>query len=133
MFVGIGYLGIFAALGRAIVTSKDIFNPLCLILFIGVVRYCCPAFLRLLGIEPHEDVAVFYRLMGLSDSDWFWAHVLVLTSFAGISLGWFLVQERRSKLLCWTFLSGPVSIMRRYWPWLSAGRRLLCLSLRMLP
>jgi oligosaccharide repeat unit polymerase len=94
MFVSIGYLGIFLAVGRAINASKDIFNPLCLILFIGMVRYSCPAFLRLLGIEPHEDIAVLYRLMGLSDSDWLWAHVLVLTSLAGIVLGWFSVQER---------------------------------------
>jgi oligosaccharide repeat unit polymerase len=93
MFMGIGYLGILVAFGRTVVASKDIFNPLCFVLLICLVRYSCPAFLLLVGITPPEEIAVFYRLMGLSGSDWLWAHVLVLTSLAGIVLGWFLVQE----------------------------------------
>jgi len=63
-------------------------------LLIGIIRYSCPAFLLRVGIEPPEDIAQFYRLMRLSDSDWPWAHVLALTSLAGIVLGWFLMQPK---------------------------------------
>ena len=90
--LGIGYLGIVIALSTAVVTSKDVFNPLSFILLVGFVRYSVPAFLLLLGIEPPEEIAEFYRLMRLTDSEWPWAHTLALTSLAGIVLGWFLTQ-----------------------------------------
>ncbi|MGH7794183.1 MAG: oligosaccharide repeat unit polymerase [Candidatus Binatia bacterium] len=91
--MAIAYSGIVVAFGTTVVASRDVFNPLCFVLFIGIVRYSCPAFLLLVGVEPPEDIAQFYRLMRLSDSDWPWAHVLALTSLAGIVLGWFLLQS----------------------------------------
>jgi oligosaccharide repeat unit polymerase len=95
IFIAIAYLAIFAGFGRTVIASRDVFNPLCFVLLIGLVRYSCPAFLLLAGTEPPEEVALFYRLMGLRDSVWLWAHVLALTSLAGVVLGWLVVQGRR--------------------------------------
>jgi oligosaccharide repeat unit polymerase len=97
IFMTVAYSGILVAFGTTVVASRDIFNPLCFVLLIGIIRYSCPAFLLRVGIEPPEDIAQFYRLMRLSDSDWPWAHVLALTSLAGIVLGWFVMQGGASK------------------------------------
>jgi oligosaccharide repeat unit polymerase len=94
LFLAIGYLGILAGFARTVISTRDVFNPLCFVLLIGLVRYSCPAFLLLAGIEPPEEVALLYRLMGLTDSDWPWAHVLVLTSLTGVVLGWLAVPGR---------------------------------------
>jgi oligosaccharide repeat unit polymerase len=97
IFMGIGYLGVFVVLLRTVILSRDIFNPLCLIFLIGLVRYSCSAFLLLAGIEPSEEIALFYEVMGLSDSDWLWAHVLALTGLAGVAMGWLVVRGQSSK------------------------------------
>lgn len=97
VFMFIGYLALFICVGRTVIASRDIFNPLCGVLFVGFVRYCVPALLLLAGIEPSEGAARFFNLMNLSDSDWFWAHVLALTGLAGVALGWLIKGEGSSK------------------------------------
>jgi len=89
IFMGIGYIGVVVAFRHSIISSRDLFNPLCVVMFIAFIRYSSPAFLLMAGVEPPPGISEFYRLMGLSESDWLWAHVLTLTSIAGIALGWF--------------------------------------------
>jgi oligosaccharide repeat unit polymerase len=107
ILMGPAYLGLFLVFRTAAVTSRDIFNPLCLVLVIGFIRFSCPAFLFLAGIEQPDEVALFYREMGLSESDWFWAHVLALTSVAGVALGWLVVRRHSPNSLPLHFYFPP--------------------------
>jgi len=93
-FLTLGYLGILAGFFRAVVSTRDFLNPLCFVLLIGLLRYSCPAFLLLAGTEPPEEVVQLYRLMGLTDTNWPWAHVLAVTSLAGVVLGWLVVPGK---------------------------------------
>jgi hypothetical protein len=97
VIMGIGYMGAVVAFRHSIISSRDLFNPLCIILFISFIRYSSPGVLLMAGVEPSPGISEFYRLMGLSESDWLWAHVLSLTSIAGIALGWFLVRGQPSE------------------------------------
>ena len=108
LFIALGYLAIFVAVGKTILASRDFFNPLCLVLLIGFVRYSCPAFLLLAGIEPPKEVADSYQALGLSDPDWLWGHVLALTSLSGVALGWLIARGKssRSWRLDFCFASG---------------------------
>jgi hypothetical protein len=80
-------------------STRDLFNPLCVVFLICFVRYSGPGFLLMAGVEPPPAISEFYRLMGLAESDWLWAHVLTLTSVAGIALGWLLVRAQPSESL----------------------------------
>lgn len=106
-FLVLGYLAIFVGAGKAIIASRDFFNPLCLILLIGFVRYSCPAFLLLAGVSPPKEVADSYDLLGLMDPDWLWGHVLALTSLCGVALGWRAARAKVPRLGLLNFSVGP--------------------------
>jgi hypothetical protein len=91
----LGYFVIFCAFGKAFSVWKDIFNPLYLVLTIGLVRYSAPACLLMMGIDPPFEAMQFYVQMHLADRDWQWAHVLALTGVLGVILGWSLVHGQR--------------------------------------
>jgi hypothetical protein len=97
IFMGIAYLGLFVFFRHSIISTRDLFNPLCVVFLICFIRYSCPGFLLMAGVEPPPGISEFYRLMGLAESDWLWAHVLALTSIAGIALGWLLVRGQPSE------------------------------------
>jgi hypothetical protein len=99
IFMTIGYIGVVVVFRHSIISTRDLFNPLCVVLFICFIRYSSPAFLLMAGVKPPLETSIFYQLMGLSESDWLWAHVLTLTSVAGIALGWFLVRAQPSEPL----------------------------------
>ena len=94
LFLVVGYLAIFVGVGKTVIASRDFFNPLCLISLIGLVRYSCPAFLLLAGVNPPKEVADSYESLGLSEPDWLWGHVLALTSLCGVALGWRIARAK---------------------------------------
>jgi oligosaccharide repeat unit polymerase len=103
----LGYVGITAILVTSVIELRDVFNPLCAVLLVGLVRYSCPGFLLLAGVEPPEGAARFYKLMGLSDPDWLWGHVLALTSLSGVGLGWLAVRAQVLKRTALDFSFAP--------------------------
>jgi oligosaccharide repeat unit polymerase len=94
VFLVAGYSTVFAALVKTIRAWRDVFNPLCLVLAISLIRFSVPAFLQLFGIEPTEEVRLFFRLMGLSSRDWWLAHALALTGALAVIHGWYLLPGR---------------------------------------
>jgi oligosaccharide repeat unit polymerase len=94
IFLTIGYSVVLFAFVRAIRIWRDIFNPLCLVLVIGFIRFSCPGFLLLSGVEPPAEIGLFFQLMRLSDGDWQWGHALALTGLLAVVLGWILVPGR---------------------------------------
>jgi oligosaccharide repeat unit polymerase len=96
-FLVIGYIAVLFAFLNAANAWRDIFNPLCSILAIGLIRFLIPGSLLLIGVEPPERVAVFYELMHLGDSDWLWGHALALAGLLGVILGWTLGPKHREK------------------------------------
>lgn len=103
LFIVTGYTAVFFAFMRAVNIWRDLFNPLCLILLIGFVRFSCPGFLLLNGTEPSEGIGLFYQLMQLSDREWQWGHALALTGLLAVVLGWILVPGRRVDGKCLNF------------------------------
>src|SRR5215468_3981748 len=79
-----GYLAVLLAFFRAIHIWRDIFNPLCIVIAIGVARFSLPVILLLIGVEPSQETELFFELMGLSARDWQFAHALALTSVLGV-------------------------------------------------
>src|SRR5438093_5770349 len=77
-FLPAAYLAIVVAFVRTIQAWRDPFNPLCLVLIIGLVRFLVPGFLILNGAEPEGEVMSLFQSMKLSDSDWEGANVLAL-------------------------------------------------------
>jgi oligosaccharide repeat unit polymerase len=72
-------------------TSRDLLNPLCLFLIIGFVRFFLAGILFSSGVEPPDEVYLFFQWLHLSDSHWQWGHALALVaSLAGI-LGWLFI------------------------------------------
>jgi oligosaccharide repeat unit polymerase len=107
VFIGIGYIGLFLVFRHSLISTRDLFNPLCVVFLICFIRYSCPGFLLMAGVAPPPAISEFYRLMGLSESDWLWAHVLTVTSIAGIALGWLLVRGQPSQRLRIGFSFAP--------------------------
>lgn len=102
-FQPFAYLTIFSAFILTVHAWRDSFNPLCLILVAGFVRFLLPGALILNGVELSEDVSAVLTVMKLTDQDWQWGYALALLGLTGVVLGWFLVQgevvsERRIKL-----------------------------------
>ena len=93
-FLPAAYLAIVFAFVRTLHTWRDPFNPLCLVLIIGVVRFLLPGILILNGTEPDGEAMLLFQLMKLSDSDWEWANALALVGMLAAVLGWLLVQMR---------------------------------------
>jgi oligosaccharide repeat unit polymerase len=95
VFFTAGYIALLFAMVRTAHVWRDPLNPLCLILFIGFVRFSCPGFLHWSGAEPPKEVGDFFALMGLSDSNWQWGHALALAGLLAAVAGWFFTQPRR--------------------------------------
>jgi oligosaccharide repeat unit polymerase len=93
-FLPAAYLAIGFAFIRTLHTWRDPFNPLCLILTIGFVRFLLPGILLLSGTEPPDAVMLLFDLMKLSDSDWAWGNALALMGILATVLGWLLIQIR---------------------------------------
>ena len=103
-FTALAYTAILFALIRSIQVWRDSFNPLCLICAIAVVRHFLPALFLLNGVEPPEEVRLFFTAMKLSGDDWRWGHALALFGVLAAVLGWLLVQ-RSSSTEGWSDLS----------------------------
>ena len=91
-FLPAAYLAIVFAFVRTLHTWQDPFNPLCLVLIVGVVRFLLPGILILNGTEPTGEGMVLFRSK-LSDSDWEWGNALALVGILAVVLGWFLIQR----------------------------------------
>lgn len=106
-FLVAGYLAVFLILLWAVRFWRDLFNPLCLILVLGFVRFSLPAFLVLFRVDP--QIALF-EMMGLRSQDWQLAYVLALTGILGVVIGWFLIPGRVDRALQLKFrFAGGVS------------------------
>jgi oligosaccharide repeat unit polymerase len=82
------------SLATSVRAWRDPFNPLCLVLGVGFIRFFLPGILLLNGFEPAEGVRRFFQLLQLSDSDWVWGHALSLLGVLGIVLGWLGTQPK---------------------------------------
>ena len=84
------------AIGVAVVltlnTWRDPFNPLCLIIAAGFVRFLLPGALVLSGAELSDEVSAFFNSLKLTYHDWQWGWALALIGLSGVVLGWLLVQ-----------------------------------------
>ena len=96
-FVPAAYLTIGISLVRSTQTWRDLFNPLCVILVVGFVRFFLPGILLLTGSELPAETDLFFRQMNLSDADWQWGHALALLSSLAVVMGWLFVQEERDE------------------------------------
>lgn len=88
LFLAVVYPAIFLVLVRTALSWRDLFNPLCLVIVMGVIRFGVSGILLIFGADP--EVWVF-RAMGLQWESLQLGHVLALTSLSGIALGWFLL------------------------------------------
>src|SRR5919109_4564155 len=68
-FFAAGYSAVLFAFVRTVRVWRDPFNPLCLVLVIGFVRFSCPGLFLLIGAEPPGEVGLLFELMKLSDRD----------------------------------------------------------------
>jgi oligosaccharide repeat unit polymerase len=93
-FLVAGYSAVLFAFVRTVRLWSDPFNPLCLVLAIGFIRYTSSAFLLMFGVEPSVEAMTLFQLMGLSSRDWQLGHALALTGLLGVLLGWSLVPGR---------------------------------------
>ena len=91
-FQPVAYLAIVCSFILTLHTWRDLFNPLSLVIAVGVVRFLIPGLLFFLGVEPEGEAAAFFRMMRLSDHDWQWGNALALTGLCGVVLGWLLAQ-----------------------------------------
>lgn len=94
VFLVAGYSTVILALVKTVRFWRDVFNPLCLVLAISLIRFSIPAFLQLFGIEPTEEVELFFRQMGLTGREWWLAHALALTGALAVIQGWYLMPRR---------------------------------------
>jgi oligosaccharide repeat unit polymerase len=92
-FEPVAYLTIVFSFILTLQIWRDPFNPFCLIIVVGCVRFLIPGLLLTLGVEPDGEVGAVFGLMGLSDHDWQWGNALALTGLCGVVLGWLLVQS----------------------------------------
>ena len=91
-FLPAAYLAIVLAFLRTLHTWRDPFNPLCLVLTVGLGRFLIPGILILTGVEPDGEAMLVFQLMKLSDSDWEWANGLALVGMLAAVLSWMLIQ-----------------------------------------
>ena len=91
-FVPAAYFAIVYSWVKALQAWRDPFNPLCLVLTVGFVRFFLPGILILSGTNT-ERVGLF-DLMGLTHHDWQWGHALALLGILAVVLGWLLVHAR---------------------------------------
>lgn len=94
LFLPGAYLTIVFVFLRTLHAWRDPFNPLCLVLIVGAVRFLVPGILILTGTEPEGEAMLTFSLMRLSDSDWEWANALALVGMLAAVLGWLLIQIR---------------------------------------
>jgi hypothetical protein len=96
-FVPVAYAAMVFSTGTSVRVWRDPFNPLCLALGVGFVRFFLPGILLLAGVEPMAEVQQFFDLMKLSDDDWAWGHALSLLGVLGMVLGWLATQPALSQ------------------------------------
>lgn len=90
-FVPAAYFALLYSSVKAFRTWRDPFNPLCLVLAVGCVRFFLPGILVLSGAK--EERGGLFQLMKLTDHDWQWGHALALVGMLAIVLGWLLVHS----------------------------------------
>ena len=91
-FVPAAYFAILYSSINALRAWRDPFNPLCLVLAVGFLRFFLPGILILSGAND-EQIGLF-QLMKLTDDDWQWAHALALVGMLAVVLGWLLVHAK---------------------------------------
>lgn len=90
VFLAIGYGGVVAGLYRTVRQSRDVLNPVMLVLVLAFVRFVIPAII-VSGGGPRVEL---FRLMGLTSADWLLGHVLGLTGMLGVMTGWLAFPRR---------------------------------------
>ncbi len=83
-----GYSAILATLIQAARFWRDWYNPLSLVLALGLIRFSLPALLLMIGVAPQVDFPGWHLL------DFQAGHVLAVTGLLGVVLGWFLVSAK---------------------------------------
>ncbi|HET8580414.1 MAG TPA: O-antigen polymerase [Nitrospiraceae bacterium] len=100
LFLVTAHLAILAAFVGAARSWRDAFNPLCVILAIGFVRFDLPGLMLMWGADPQSE---FLLAMRLSATDWQLGHVLALTGLLGIVLGWVMAPGRSGRMTALEF------------------------------
>jgi oligosaccharide repeat unit polymerase len=80
------YATLLFVLVTVVRTWGDWLNPLLLICLGGFIRFGIPGLLLMLGVEP--DLPLF-QLIGLTNDNWLWGHLLALMGLTGVVFGWF--------------------------------------------
>lgn len=83
-----GYSAILVYLFRTALFWRDWFNPLSLILAVGLIRFSLPALLLMAGVDPEVEFP------GWDALDFQAGHILAITGLLGTVLGWLLVSAR---------------------------------------
>lgn len=86
IYLTLGYTALLFALLTVAHLWTDWLNPLCLILFIGFLRFSLVGFLLLIGTEPEIPI---FELMRLDANHWLQGHSLAVLGLLGVVIGWF--------------------------------------------
>jgi oligosaccharide repeat unit polymerase len=86
IYLTLGYTALLFALLTVTHLWTDWLNPLCLILFIGFLRFSLTGFLLLFGAEPGNPI---FELMRLDANHWLLGHSLAVLGLLGVVIGWF--------------------------------------------
>ncbi len=96
VFIVAGYLAILLVFLTSVRIWRDWFNPLCLILGLGFIRFSLPGLLLMFGANPQFE---FFPGIGVQSLDWRMGHALALTGLLSVAIGWSLVQGRSGRPL----------------------------------
>ena len=95
-FVPLAYFALLYSSMKAFHTWRDPFNPLCLVLAVGFVRFFLPGILIWSGAQDNQQGGGLFQLMKLSEHDWQWGHALALLGMLAVVFGWLVVHAQFS-------------------------------------
>jgi hypothetical protein len=95
MFVALlvlgSYMALIAAFIRTMRSTRDILNPLSVIVLLGTIRFTIPWLLVSSGIETQNTL---FQLLRLESIDWQRGELLALVGMLAFSLGWMIMSDR---------------------------------------
>jgi len=86
VYFSVAYIILGITLLSVVRLSRDVLNPLLLVLCLGIIRFSVPGFLAL---KSDPDFLVF-QLMRLERDTWILGHALALAGLLGVVVGWLL-------------------------------------------